>query len=91
MSEAAERDLVEEGNDSSKRVVGITSGGNKIRIVMKTNSKYVIKFFEGGVLPDMLKGEFTSYKVAEDKVKLYLALAELKQVTKKTKVPSTHK
>lgn len=73
--------------DTSKRVVGLTPRGNKIYIVLKPNGKYQIKFFEGGVLPDPLKGEFTSYDVAERAVKIHLAIAASKSKVK-TKVDS---
>lgn len=66
-------------HDTSKRVVGLTDSGNKIYIVLLPHGKYKVKMFEGGVLPVMLRGQYSTYREAERDVKLYL---EVKQIVK---------
>lgn len=79
MRELVEHDSDDDSTDTSKRVVGQTANGNSIYIVLKKNGRYGIKFFEGGVLPDALKGEYTSYDIAERTVKIHLAMVAAKK------------
>ena len=82
-SEGSKRDQ----SESSQRTVAVTHNGkNELVIFLNKRGKYEIKFWNGGVIPDLLKGEYTSYIIAEERIKLYMAVTSPKvKVTKGTK------
>lgn len=61
-----------DGNDITKKVVGITKKDKEIVIDQNKQGYFFVKFSTGGQLPPKLAGKFTRYEIAQAAVNAYL-------------------
>ena len=67
--------------DGNKVLLGTTPKGKEIYMVRKYNMTVrFIEFGSGGILPDMLRGGYSSIQLAQDSVDSFIAKLAAKQV-----------